>query len=64
MVKENGKTAQAQEQQVVPLGAKAEEAIGKGAYAVGKRIGDLGRAFKEFKEEFEDALHEDDEKGE
>jgi len=64
MVKENGKTAQGQEQQAVPLGAKAEEAIGKGAYAVGKRIGDLGRAFKGFKEEFEEALHEGDEKGE
>lgn len=40
------------------------DALAKGAYAVGKRIGDLGRAFGEFKREFEEALHEDDDEDE
>ena len=58
MVRDKGK---ANEQQTASKGAKAEEAIGKGAYAVGKRIGDLGRAFKEFKDEYTAALNEEDE---
>lgn len=61
MVRENGKAAKGQEQQAASKGAKVEDAIGKGAYAVGKRLGELGRAFKGFKDEYVAALEEDDE---